>query len=445
MTQKQKSDIYITCLRGSLLGVMSVKLEFVWGQEKKTSAPVAEIPYCVKINTTKIREANMLEIYKGIKIEDEVIIVEKQNDLHQGYLVSKNSKEQLETALRWAECEVHKLDKDGNPIVKFWKWQNEKKVYFEDSTGCYHEYEWETKSGIVHEYKNGKFKLSLSMSALGSSQGGKLSFWNCTITAPDEKKFLIGINSDCLLSLLSSTTFVNGQCQADLWLGRIKNNVGAFTETMDEFIQGKKDQAIRDIKKTSKYEAGAILLPSHEVYCGKFNKWFDIYKRRNYARTTDYIINIFSTPKPAYLYLGTRGKTVSEMSDELTKSGLGWWDFKNSKRAGRVSDESLFVDTEQLFKNTFLKEETYAKNNSTAPYSREHLSAFSIQSLIQYQKSNDPKYPTEAEILYKQFSKDAADGPQCSVNELKAFFEQYKIPYVVDSDKEDLEEIGFFM
>lgn len=168
----------------------------------------------------------MLEIYKGIKIEDDIIIVERQNEEHQGYLVCKSNKNQLESALAWAKCSVHVLDKDGNEV--------------KEQVNGWTRYKFQELEGIVHEYRNGQFTFSLSESASGSSQGGKLSFWNCTVTAPDGKEFLIGINSECLIQLLKHNTFINGVCQSKVWLGRIKNNVGAFTENMKEFEQGKR-------------------------------------------------------------------------------------------------------------------------------------------------------------------------------------------------------------
>ena len=156
----------------------------------------------------------------------------------------------LETALNWAGCEYEY--KDGK-------------------------HEYHDKEKYITEYVNGTFELSLTYAASNSSQSGKLSFWDCTIKAEDGQKYLIGINSDLLCNLLINSTFVNGVCQAKIYLGRQKGKVGAFTDTMDEFIQAKKDAELRTRKMSTKYEPGQRVFTKTDqsVYLGEMYKLFD--------------------------------------------------------------------------------------------------------------------------------------------------------------------------
>ena len=211
--------------------------------------------------------------YQGIKIYDKVIIVEKESyhwengkrvkDLiPQGYVVEVGNKNMLETAKKWAHHDIYAVDENNN--------------YIYDENG-HHKYK--TIEGIINTYENGKFKFELEDAADGSTQGGKLSFWNCLITAPDNKKYLIGISSEILLNLLKQNTFKNGICESNVWLGRIKGQqVGAFTENMPEFTQAKADQALREAKNTKKYLPGAILKSKTktQIYLGEFTEYFSM-------------------------------------------------------------------------------------------------------------------------------------------------------------------------
>lgn len=352
----------------------------------------------------------MLEIYKGIKIEEDVIIVERQNENHQGYLVCKDNKNQLESALGWGKCSVPVLDKDGNNV----------KEQINGYTRC----KYQMLDGIVHEYKNGQFTFSLSESADRSSQGGKLSFWNCNITAPDGKKFLIGINSECLIQLLKHNTFVNGVCQNKVWLGRIKNNVGAFTENMEEFEQGKKDKAIRETKKTSKYDVGAILIPSNKVYCGKFFKTFDIWSEDCYSKfipggVYKQIVNIHSKPITQYLY---------KDYDRLNNS-IYWYNFIKSKTAGVLSEEIAEVNFPEMWYNTrkYLEQNKYGQ-----PFYNDFVAKCQNSTLDLTQMPDAYELFTHQYLSERNFNEDYVDF-------LKEYFDRYKIPYVIDADEDELE------
>ena len=106
--------------------------------------------------------------YTGINLPKNVIIIE--NKYGQGYVVPEDNS--LDNARDWAKRN-----------------------------------DWEPKE---YEYKNGTFTLRVVNAAGRSSQGSKLSFWNCQIRTEDGKEFLIGISSDCLAELIINNTLING-------------------------------------------------------------------------------------------------------------------------------------------------------------------------------------------------------------------------------------------
>lgn len=217
----------------------------------------------------------MSDKYKGIKIPEEIIIVEKYNK--QGYVVLPGGN--LDSALSWAK---HTED----------KWVDGKWTIVAEHTG------------VVHTYKNGGFNISLYDSANGSSQGGKLSFWNCTIHAPDGKDFIIGINSDLLFKLMMNSTIINGDVQNKIWLGKEKNNTGVYFEHMEDFKQARKEDVIRSAEKSSKYEPMDIVasLEDKEVYLGKFSKYFQIdYDYQGWGRR-NVVLTFYNKPKYCHLY-----------------------------------------------------------------------------------------------------------------------------------------------
>lgn len=362
----------------------------------------------------------MLEIYKGIKIEDEIIIVERKfnNNESQGYIVSINNKNQLDSALHWAEHYDWVYDETGERVIDHYSYGG--KECTSDTPGAWPVYKQEKIFGVVHTYKNGQFKFSLLNSACSSSQGGKLSFWNCLITAPDNKEYIIGINSECLIQLLKNNTFINGICQANVWLGRIKNNVGAFTENMEEFEQGKKDKILRETKKTAKYDIGSVLIPSNKVYCGKFYKTFDIEDNSFYRWDLshyNYHIAIFSKPEPVYLY----------QKYEYFPEKMYSWQFVKSKSTSAISEERMSVDIDVL--NQKAKECKY--NNEYVFNSTYDKAIFARNQGV---NESEVLIPSDADIILREFvysdtlEKNYKDY-SLYISELKNFFDKYKIPY----------------
>ena len=230
---------------------------------------------------------------KSITIPNEIIIVE--NSSKQGYVVPPDKPNILESAIRWADGYVYDYS------ITDWKECETKAVKW---SGAEHQ----------HQYTNGKFKLKLCKSADNSWNGGKLSFWNCWIIAPDNKEFLIGINQELLCNLLQNCTVINGEVQEDIYLGRQKNNTGVYTKSMPDFIHATKEKELKSkykTTKTNKYIPGDIVgTPTVEyVYLGEVFQHYEIEVYSDYSyrwsRGNDYYeitIKENKTPSPKHVY-----------------------------------------------------------------------------------------------------------------------------------------------
>ena len=145
--------------------------------------------------------------------------------ISQAYLVATGDfSKSLETAKRWASKR---------------EWDSETRKYTYLDT-----YE-------VYETDNKDFEISIYDSAGGSSQGGKLSFWNCLIRK-DGKEFLLGIQADSLCELLKVADFHKGVCQEGISVYR--NNTVKVARTVDVSY----DKVVLSGKKTSKWEKGKV-------------------------------------------------------------------------------------------------------------------------------------------------------------------------------------------
>ena len=290
--------------------------------------------------------------YKGIKVPKKVIIVEctrvsESGDfwhgrtVNQGYVVDADNEKMLETAKSWASWsgrddhirEEYFKHKEARGIKRY-DWNNEDEE--EKALNKKWEDSYTHHEGVLHEYENGNFKIALSEAAGGSSQGGKLSFWNCVITAPDGKEFLVGINQDLLLHLLMATTAVKGEIQETIWLGRVKGTqVGAFTEDMEEFKQAIQDEIVRTTPRTSKYVPGDIVSTggSDLLYLGECYSYLGqaTESRDRYAHSPV----VLTKPKKKYMYISLE-----------TDYHQSYITLKNSKTAQIIvgHDESLLKE-----------------------------------------------------------------------------------------------------
>lgn len=143
-------------------------------------------------------------------------------------------------------------------------WSSTRREAGRDEKGHYI-YE-DVPSTHVYTTENKDFKLAINMSAGGSSQGGKLSFWMCKFTKTLEDGTVIegniGINQEELKDLLKESTFINGVCQEPVAFYRISGNVGICTMTGEKYQKALKDKAedetLKKAKKTTKWELGRV-------------------------------------------------------------------------------------------------------------------------------------------------------------------------------------------
>ena len=344
--------------------------------------------------------------YKSIKIANEIILVEKQTaykswvswrevkgqGLHQAYVVDAGNKKMLESAHSWADDTAY--DESLRPTTAPYNWY---KYY---ASG-------KIVPGIEHTYQNGQFELTLCDSADGSSQGGKLSFWNCIIKAPDGKEFLVGINADILLELLVSNTFVDGTCQSKVYLGRIGGKqVGAFTENMELYAQAQKDEAKRQGIKSSnnKYEPGDVVktLTEKELYIGTVYKYYE-FKKPDWSYRENEKIIIYDKPKLVHVFRYYYDR-YSDNKEVLSDS----YRIKDTKPK-RIIDGHVDLDYIAIdFINNYIDEKLneYVKKQANDPYYRNSRYSWDYaKALIQYGTSPEIDPEKIKEFLREEYKK----------------------------------------
>ncbi|MBR3600250.1 MAG: hypothetical protein IKL53_10295 [Lachnospiraceae bacterium] len=274
-----------------------------------------------------------------ISLFDKIIIVGKdsrrwdrklckyvEDDIPQGYIVDPSNKKSLESALHWAKWTEY--------IGEF---HRDTRKYDEE---ILHE-------GIIYEFDNSDFRMELFDSAHGSSEGGKLSFWNCKIIK-DDKEFIIGISSDLLLDVLRYNDFIQGVCQSTLMFGRCKGGVGLLSTNMPTY-----QQALADVErkknmnkgKTSKVVEGRVYETTtlSNVYLGKMYSWYEpIYsKESNYYYYSNVLVGFKRREKPVPLYFYPcwyEDKTkMSDYKDSL-------WGISRIKPPSRKESTDKFVE-----------------------------------------------------------------------------------------------------
>ena len=221
--------------------------------------------------------------YVGWTLFDKVIIVAKREykwDFNQhktvegelqGYIVDPSNKKMLESAISWGTV-TRRLDE-------------------KDEHG---RYIYEKIEPAQYEFDNEDFSLELLDCAEGSSQGGKLSFWNCLVTK-GEYRFKVGIASNLLLELLKSSTFRNGVCLHKVFFARCKGGVGMLHKDMEAYKEAiadmDKKEAVKSAKKTSKWEVGCnyVTLTEDSMYLCTAYRWLKPLYRRTLYRFDEFI------------------------------------------------------------------------------------------------------------------------------------------------------------
>lgn len=281
--------------------------------------------------------------YNGWALFDKVLLVCREHykcDIYQAYLCDPNNKKQIENARRWGS------------------WTE------------YGEYDKETKTypnkkehpAVEFEFENNGFEFQLYDSAGGSSQGGKLSFWNCLVTK-DNKTFMIGINADLLINLLLASTFVNGKCAETVSFARCKGGVGVLHKGMKEYQMALNDMAKKQQvkKKTSKHVIGCnyVTLTEDHIYLGDFYQWYEpIYEEGRYRNLMRFV-GYKKLQKPIVQKLFDRTEqftSTKEYCSWYSQHDLYSWDFKEKLPARMKGDIELKLDAanedwEEVFAN----------------------------------------------------------------------------------------------
>jgi hypothetical protein len=290
--------------------------------------------------------------YKGYKLLDKILLVcrdipeheesfgyNSRTTCYQAYLVDPASSKQLDSARHWA------------------KWTEYGPAY-KDSEGKWtRDYEIE-HSPIEFEFENNGFTLELLDCAGGSSQGGKLSFWNCLVSK-DDKIFKIGINSDMLLDLLKNATFDKGKCQSPLIFITQNGKVGMTAEGSDTYKQCVSDRELKKALKASqvsKFEFGDILKTTtiNEVYLGTVYQYYSFDPGNNPNRYTKYYdfrdCIITKLAKPIKYHVFDTITDQTKLSDFTNKYGhSSWYSFPDFKKScpKRTVDSKIELDITQ--------------------------------------------------------------------------------------------------
>ena len=318
--------------------------------------------------------------YQGYKLIDKIMLVcrdkaeheesgiycrsNQYKNVYQAYLVDPSNKKQLESARYWA------------------KWTEYGPSHRNEETG-----KWEREYEIEHEpvefeFDNNGFELELKDCAGGSSQGGKLSFWNCIVTK-DNNEFVIGINSDMLLDLLKNATFVNGKCQSPLIFITQRGKVGMVVEGSETYKQCIKDRELKsnlDNNKVSKFSFGDKVSTAtlDEYYLGTITKYYDFDPGEENARWHYSHFNIrrctlTKLKKPVVYHIfesAYREETLQSIVDNFDSSLYSYPTFKKSCPKRAISGKIAMDCTEDYFKSQFMKKNydynkylEYAKEN----------------------------------------------------------------------------------
>lgn len=220
--------------------------------------------------------------YKGYKLLDKIMLVCRDlptkedgrgincgKTCYQAYFVDPSSKSQLESARSWARWTEYGPDHKNAKGKWVYDWKIDHKP-------------------AEFTFDNDGFTLELLDCAGGSSQGGKLSFWNCLVKK-DDKTFMIGINSEMLLNLLKDADFNKGVCQSPLIFITQKGRVGLTVKDSETYKQCISD---RNLKKkfgsetTSKFAFGDLLKTAtlKEAYLGSLTQYYTVDIGRNADR-----------------------------------------------------------------------------------------------------------------------------------------------------------------
>lgn len=177
-----------------------------------------------------------------------------------------------------------------------------------------------SKKCIEYTYKNENLTLTTLNGPQYSSNGGKLSFCNCIITAPDGKQFLVGINTEYLFDLFKECTVEKGTIKEKLMFVFDKNRTfmvfkdsQMYNNIIDKNLISKN---YNNLPKTTKRKFGYIYSSKTKssVYLGSYYAQYKVYpKYYNTYNGNTFAIQKLSTPIKINLYY-----SVNALQDKLS-------------------------------------------------------------------------------------------------------------------------------
>jgi hypothetical protein len=313
-------------------------------------------------------------------IENTVILVvsgrNKVMGVHQAYFVNPKSKNSLESAKRWA--------------------------------GENHE---------IHTLQNGGFKLQILKSAGSSSQGGKLSFWNCLITK-DDLECVVGINAEYLCSLLCHNVFNYGECLENVYLARADGNVAAITEKMPEYENAREYMALKEArskKKTTRWIPGCnyVTTTLDELYVGQLFTPLTMVDC-NY-RNKNFVID-FNEKK--HLILSRYDKSKDNLFDSIFKDDDWLYRFNaiNKKCPSRQQGD-ISIKVNEDFKNKFTEQLMNIADEMIIPDGKRKKFTFDIYDLCTVLQTFDSNISKRAMGYFDVIIKDSEKKKESGWND----------------------------
>ena len=360
--------------------------------------------------------------YQGYKLLDQIMLVCRAEPEHedsfgrnggrscyQAYLVDPSNKKQLESARYWA------------------KWTEYGPQYKNDEGKWVRDYEIE-HDPVEFTFDNSGFELELKDCAGGSSQGGKLSFWNCLVTK-ENKTFLIGINSDMLLDLLKNACFDKGKCQSSLIFITQKGKVGMTVIGSDTWQQCVKDKELMKSMKSSqvsKFSFGDKVSTAtiNDVYLGTITKYYDFDPGRNTDYRNFHGINLrdctitkLKKPVTYHMFDSLYNKdSLTALLDGYNSSMYSYPDLKKTCPKRTITGRIRMDCSEEEFKQRLMEK------------------LYDYKAFVEYAKTNYYYKNTDAEKLLYYFLGKATFGygfePFEFSPELKEMIETLGIKYV---------------
>lgn len=202
--------------------------------------------------------------YKGWKLTNTITFV-KNKRRNMSYIVDPDNKQQFENATHW--------------------------LYKDDSE--------------IFTTENDGFTLKIVADAIGSSQGGKLSFWTVEATKGDFSSY-VGMDSEALCNLIKTTTFINGVCQSNLVVAFHNGKQIFVAKNSEDYKIAKEDTelkaSVQKRKKTTKHQVGKVYstLTENDVYLFNCYVHYDLSWKREWSKS--YVILTKLPPKKVYSF-----------------------------------------------------------------------------------------------------------------------------------------------